>query len=59
MQEDFLSRCDDVVTRKFYLYSESGDERVIDCELHQFMAVLELVRDICPEDCLAYADPLD
>jgi|TARA_B000000557_G_C20395178_1_gene283986 hypothetical protein len=61
MQEDFLSRCViDVVTRKFYLYSENGDERVIDCEtIDQFMAVLELVRDICPEDCLAYADPLE
>ena len=61
MQEDFLSRCViDVVTRKFYLYSENGDERVIDCEtIDQFMAVLELVRDICPADCLAYADPLE
>jgi len=57
MQDDFLSRCVvDPVGRKFYLYSEQGDERVVDCEtMEQFMSVLELVRDRCPEDKLAYA----
>jgi len=57
MQDDLLSRCVvDPVARKFYLYSEQGDERVVDCEtMEQFMSVLELVRDRCPEDKLAYA----
>ena len=52
------SRCVvDPVARKFYLYSENGDERVVDCEtVDQFMSVLELVRDNCGDDILAYAD---
>ena len=60
MQDDFLTRCVvDPVARKFYLYSEQGDERVIDCEtVDQFMSVLELVRDKCSDDVLAYANPL-
>ena len=60
MQEDFLSRCVvDPVARKFYLYSEQGDERVVDCEtVDQFMSVLELVRGSCDDGVLAYANPL-
>ena len=60
MQDDYLTRCVvDPVARKFYLYSEQGDERVVDCEtVDQFMAVLELVRDKCDKDTLAYANPL-
>ena len=44
-EEDFLSRCVvDPVARKFYLYSEQGEERVVDCEtIDQFMSVLEPV----------------
>jgi len=59
-EEDFLSRCVvDPVARKFYLYSENGEERVVQCEtIDQFMSVLELVRDTCDEDILAYADPV-
>ena len=60
MQDDYLTRCVvDPVARKFYLYSEQGDERVVDCEtIEQFMSVLELVRDKCDDDTLAYANPL-
>ena len=60
MQDNLLSRCVvDPVARKFYLYSEQGDEKVVDCEtMEQFMSVLELVRDRCPEEALAYADPI-
>ena len=60
MQEDFLSRCVvDPGKRKFYLYSEQGDERVVACEtVDQFMSVLELVRDKCDESTLAYSNPL-
>ena len=60
MQEDYLTRCVvDPVKRKFYLYSEQGDERVLDCEtVEQFMGVLELCRAVLDEDTLAYANPL-
>lgn len=59
-EEDFLSRCVvDPVKRKFYIYSEQGDEREIECEtIDQFMSVLELCRGLLDEDTLAYADPL-
>ena len=59
-EEDFLSRCVvDPVARKFYLYSDNGQERVVQCEtIDQFMSVLELVRDTCDDDILAYADPV-
>ena len=60
MQDEYLTRCVvDPVKRKFFLYSNEGEERVVDCDtVDQFMAVLELVRDKCDEDTLAYADPL-
>jgi len=59
-EEDFLSRCVvDPVARKFYLYSDNGQERIVQCEtIDQFMSVLELVRDTCDDDILAYADPV-
>ena len=57
MQDEYLTRCVvDPVKRKFFLYSSDGDERVVDCEtVDQFMTVLELVRDTCDDDVLAYA----
>ena len=60
MQEDFLSRCVvDPVTRKFYLYSEQGDEKVVECEtVDQFMNVLQLCRGVLDEETLAYSSPL-
>ena len=60
MQEDFLSRCVvDPVTRKFYLYSEQGDEKVVECEtVDQFMNVLQLCRSLLDEETLAYSTPL-
>jgi len=60
MQEDFLTRCVvDPVARKFYLYSEQGDEKVIECEtVDQFMDVLELCRGVLDKETLAYANPL-
>jgi len=59
-EEDYLTRCVvDPVKRKFYLYSEQGDEKVLDCEtVDQFMNVLELCRAVLDEDTLAYASPL-
>ena len=60
MQDEYLTRCVvDPVARKFFLYSNEGEERGVDCEtVDQFMSVLELVRDKCDEDTLAYANPL-
>ena len=60
MQDEYLTRCVvDPVSRKFFLYSNEGEERVVECEtVDQFMAVLELVRDVTPDGVLAYADPL-
>ena len=60
MQDEYLTRCVvDPISRKFFLYSNEGEERVVECEtVDQFMAVLELVRDITPDGVLAYADPL-
>ena len=43
MQDEFLTRCVvDPVSRKFFLYSSEGEERVVECEtVDQFMSVLE------------------
>ena len=59
MQDDYLTRCVvDPVARKFYLYSEQGDERVIDCEtVDQFMSVLELCQNVLTDE-IAFADPI-
>ena len=60
MQDEYLTRCVvDPVSRKFFLYSNEGEERVVDCDtVDQFMAVLELCRDNLDEDTLAYSNPL-
>ncbi len=60
MQDEYLTRCVvDTVSRKFFLYSSEGGERVVDCEtVDQFMSVLELCRSLLGEDILVYADPL-
>jgi hypothetical protein len=60
MQDDYLTRCVvDPVKRKFYLYSEQGDEKIVDCEtVDQFMGLLELCRAMLDEETLAYASPL-
>ena len=60
MQDEYLSKCIvDTVKRSFYLQSNCGDERVVNCEtVDQFMAVLEVVRTKCSEDMIAYSNPL-
>ena len=59
-EDEYLTRCVvDVTTRKFYLHSNFGDERVVDCDsMDEFMTVLELVRRITPSDMLSYSNPL-
>ncbi len=57
--EEFLTRCVvDTLSRKFYLYSNEGDERIVECEtVDQFMNVLEVVRTQLDEDTLVYSNP--
>ena len=59
-EDDYLSRVVvDTSSRKFNLYSESGDEKVIECDtIAEFMGVLEFCREILDDDVLAYAGPL-
>ena len=60
MEDEYLMKCVvDPVKRTFYLYSNEGDEKNVDCEtVEQFMDVLELVRRTCPEERLSYANPI-
>jgi hypothetical protein len=56
--EEVLTRCVvDTLSRKFYLYSSEGNERVVDCETtDQFMNVLKVVRTKVSQDCVVYSD---
>jgi hypothetical protein len=57
--EEFLSRCViDTLARKFYLYSNEGNEKVVQCEdVEEFMNVLEVVRTNVSDEYLAYSNP--
>ena len=61
MQDEFLTRCViDTTKRIFYIYSSEGDNKEIVCDtVDQFIDVLEVIRNNCPEDALVYADPLE
>ena len=58
--DEFLTKCVvDPAKRTFYLYSSEGDEKQVDCDnVEEFMNVLEVVRKLCPEERLAYTNPL-
>tara|TARA_B100000902_G_scaffold104814_2_gene106993 strand:+ start:6580 stop:6807 length:228 start_codon:yes stop_codon:yes gene_type:complete len=58
--EEYLIRIVvDTCARKFYLYSNMGGTKVIQCEsVDQFMEVLDLTRSVVDEDTIAYADPI-
>ena len=51
MEDEYLMKCVvDTAKRSFYLYSNEGDDKVVECETpEQFMDVLEVVRATCPE----------
>jgi hypothetical protein len=55
-----LTKCVvDPAKRTFYLYSSEGDEKQVDCDnVEEFMNVLDVVRKLCPEERLAYTNPL-
>ena len=60
MQDEYLSRVViDPSTRNFYLYSNEGDEKVVDCETDdEFMSVMSFIRSTASDDVIAYANPL-
>jgi hypothetical protein len=44
--------------RKFYLYSNEGETKTVDCDnIDEFMNVLELVKAVVPDEYVAYAEP--
>jgi len=57
--EEWITRCVvDPLKKMFYLYSNEGDEKVVDCDtVEQFMNVLEVIRAVMPEDIVHYANP--
>ena len=60
MDEEYLMKCVVDPTKKaFYLYSNEGDKKEVVCDnTEQFMNVLNLVSETCPEGRLSYANPL-
>ena len=60
MDEEYLMKCVvDPLKKTFYLYSNEGDKKEVVCDnIEQFMNVLNLVRETCPEGRLSYANPL-
>ena len=60
MDEEYLMKCVvDPLKKTFYLYSNEGQSKEVVCDnTEQFMNVLNLVRETCPECRLTYANPL-
>lgn len=59
-QDEYLVRCVvNTTARTFNLYSNLGEEKIVNCDnTQEFMNVLSVVRGTLPEDTLIYADPL-
>ena len=60
MDEEYLMKCVvDPLKKTFYLYSNEGETKEVVCDnIEQFMNVLNLVRETCPEGRLSHANPL-
>ena len=58
--DEYLTRVVvDTCARKFWLYSNEGDTRQVECDsVDEFMNVLELVRCVVDEDIISYSEPL-
>ena len=58
--DEYLTRVVvDTCARTFRLYSNEGDDRVVNCDsMEEFMNVMELVRKIVDEDIVAYSGPI-
>ena len=49
----------DTCASKFYLYSNEGETREVDCDnVDEFINVLELVRAVCDDEIVSYSEPL-
>lgn len=58
MEEYVDSVLIDMSKRQFRLFSDQGDEKVVDCETYdQFMSVFKLVRDKVDEELIFYTKP--
>jgi hypothetical protein len=61
MQDEYLTRCVvDASKRSFNLFSNMGDEKIVECDNpEEFMNVLSFVREAIGDGGeLVYADPL-
>ena len=60
MEDEYLMKCVvDTAKRSFYLYSNEGDERVVNCEhADEFINLLDLIRKMVDDDIVAYVGPL-
>ena len=58
-QDEFLSRfVIDPMSKTFYMYSDQGDEKVIECDtIDEFMNVLDFVKSTVPDEMIAYSEP--
>ena len=56
--EEFLTRVVvDTCSRTFRVYSNEGDEKVIECDTaEEFMNILELVRGVADDDIVFYSE---
>lgn len=57
--DEYLTRVVvDTQSRKFYLYSNGGSDRVVECNtVDQFMSVIELIRVVVDDDIVVYCEP--
>ena len=44
----------DIPSRKFVLFSNTGDRKEVDCDMDQFMRVLSLIRELVPTEEVIY-----
>ena len=44
----------DIPSRKFVLFSNTGDSTEVDCDMDQFMRVLSLIRELVPTEEVIY-----
>ena len=44
----------DITSRKFVLISSTGDRKEIDCDMEQFMSVLNVIRELTPTEQVTY-----
>ena len=44
----------DIPSRKFVLFSNTGDCKEVDCDMDQFMRVLSLIRELVPTEEVIY-----